>query len=94
MRPTLYLLPPVEPASKGEVMLKSLGSALFHRVVLAYKSTLLGLALVAADVVISQLQVATLPNWAHVVVGLAASVLALYRGKAVTQAPVSLPPAA
>ena len=61
--------------------LKALGVALWQRVVLAYKSTLLGMALMAADVVISQLSAAPLPQWAHAVVGVAAAILALYKGK-------------
>lgn len=68
-------------------MLKSIGLSLWTRVVVAYRSTLLGMALVAADVIVTQLQVATLPTWAHALVGIAASVLALYRGSSVPPAP-------
>jgi hypothetical protein len=60
---------------------KSLLVALWDRVFVAYKSTLIGLALVAADVVISSLQSAAIPQWAHAVVGIVASLLALYKGK-------------
>ena len=71
------------------VVLKAILSALWERVVVAYKSTLLGLALVAADAIVSSLQVAEIPQWAHVVVGVVASILALYKGKV---APPALTP--
>ena len=69
---------------------KALGVALWERVAVAHKSTFLGIVLVAADVLVTQLQVAALPQWAHALVGVAATVLALYRGKA---APIELKPA-
>jgi hypothetical protein len=62
-------------------MLKSILSALYERVFKAYKTTLLGMALVAADVIVAQLQTAPLPNWVHAVVGVVAAVLTLYKGK-------------
>jgi hypothetical protein len=68
--------------------MKTILVALYTRVVLAYRSTLIGLALVAADVVVSSLQTAPLPQWVHIVVGVAASILALYKGK---QAPALSP---
>lgn len=55
--------------------------SLYHRVILAYKSTLLGIALVAADAIVSQLQGASLPGWAHAVVGIVASILVLLKKK-------------
>lgn len=63
------------------LILKAILSALYERVIKAYKSTLIGLALVAAVVVVEQLQVAALPSWAQAVVGVVASILALYKGK-------------
>lgn len=69
--------------------LSGLGSALRERVLKAYKSTLIGLALAVADVVITQLDLAALPTWAHAIVGVASSVLLFYRGK--VQAPALTP---
>jgi hypothetical protein len=59
-----------------------LAKTLWQRVVVSYKTTLLGLALVAADAALTYLGNVNLPSWAHAVVGLAASVLALYKSKA------------
>ncbi len=70
-------------------MLSAIGTALWTRVVVAYKSTFLGIALVAADVIVSQLQAVTLPNWAHAAVGIAAALLALYKGKVVAPPPAA-----
>lgn len=70
-------------------MLKKIGLELWTRVVKAYASTLIGVALVAADVIVTNLQSATLPSWAHAVVGIVAAILALYKGKQPTPA---LPP--
>jgi hypothetical protein len=61
--------------------LSALGSALYERVFKAYKTTLLAMALTAADVLVTQLDLAAIPQWAHAVVGVVAAVLALYRGK-------------
>lgn len=61
---------------------KMLGTALWTRVILSYRTTLLGLALAAVDVIIAQLDAAPIPPWAHALVGLCAMALALYRGKA------------
>jgi len=69
-------------------MLGRIGSALWQRVFVAYKTTLFGLALVAADVVISTLQAEALPQWVHVVVGIVAAVLALYKGSVAKPTPV------
>lgn len=60
-------------------MLKAIGTALYERVILAYKSSLVAFALVVADVVISTLQTEPLPNWLHVTVGVAAFALASYK---------------
>ncbi len=70
-------------------MLKTIGNALWARLWGSYKSTLLGMALVAADVIVTQLEGATLPNWAHAAVGIAATLLALYRGKVVAPPPAA-----
>ena len=72
-------------------MFAKIGKALWERVVLAYKSTLIGLALVAADVIVTQFQAAELPQWAHAVVGIVAAILALYKGKAAPSNVVELP---
>lgn len=61
-------------------MFAKLLSSLYTSVFVAYKSTILGLALVGADAIISTLQAATLPTWAHTVVGIVASLLVLYKG--------------
>jgi hypothetical protein len=63
-------------------MIGTILTALWQRVVVAYKSTLIGLAFVAADAIITSLEVAQLPPWAHYAVGIVASILALYRPKA------------
>jgi hypothetical protein len=63
-------------------MIRTILSSLYSRVFVAYKTTFLGLGLVAADVLVTTLQAATLPTWAHTVVGIAASLLALYKGHA------------
>ncbi len=44
-------------------------------------TTVIAAALGVGDVLLSYLNVVNMPNWAHVLVGLAASLLALYRGK-------------
>ena len=62
--------------------LKSLGVALWTRVVVAYKSTLLGIAIAVADVILQQLDAVQMPQWAHALVALVAAALALYKGKA------------
>ena len=72
-------------------MWKAIGSALYERVVKAYKSTLIGIGLEAAVVVIDVVNAADVPNWVHAVVGVVAAILALYRGK---QAAPALKPAA
>lgn len=72
-------------------MFKSILISLWDRVFVAYKSTLIGVALVAATVVIDSLQAAPLPSWAKAIVGVVAAILALYKGKA--QAPQLVPPA-
>lgn len=45
-------------------------------------STILAAAIPVADSLLSYLQVISLPTWAHAVVGVAASLFALYKGKA------------
>jgi hypothetical protein len=62
-------------------MLKSIASSLYERVIKAYKSTLLAIALVGATVVVEQLEAAPLPTWAKSLVGIVAAILALYKGK-------------
>lgn len=54
---------------------------LWQRVFVSYKTTLIGLALVGADAVVSYLGSVSLPTWLHAVVGIAASVLALYKSQ-------------
>ena len=68
-------------------MFKLILAELWARVFVAYKSTLLSIALVAADVVLHQLELAPLPPWAHYLVGLAATILALYKPKAAPALP-------
>jgi uncharacterized membrane-anchored protein len=70
-------------------MIRDILSALYKRVVVAYKSTLLGLALVAATAVVETLQAESLPTWARAVVGVVSAILVLYKGK--RQAPALLP---
>jgi hypothetical protein len=72
-------------------MLKAIAGSLYDRVFVAYKSTLIGLGLVAADVVVSNLQTAALPQWAHALVGVVAAVLTLYKGKASAPQPTPTP---
>ncbi len=62
-------------------MIRTILVALYERVFKAYKSTLLGMVLVAGTVVVETLQAEALPTWARTVVGIAATLLALYRGK-------------
>jgi hypothetical protein len=69
-------------------IIKSILAALWTRVFVHYESTFVGLGFVAADVLFSTLSEASIPPWAHVVVGICASLLALAKGK--VQAP---PPA-
>ena len=54
-------------------------------------STLIAALLPVADAALSYLNVVALPQWAHVLVGLAASLLAFYKGK--QPAPQLVPPA-
>lgn len=63
------------------MFLKALGAALYERVFKAYKTTFIAILLVSGTVLIEQLQLAALPSWAQAVVGVAAAVLALYKGK-------------
>jgi uncharacterized membrane-anchored protein len=70
-------------------MIRDILSALYKRVVVAYKSTLLGLALVAATAVVETLQAESLPAWARTVVGVVSAILVLYKGK--QPAPVLVP---
>jgi hypothetical protein len=72
-------------------MFKSILSSLYERVVKAYKSTLLAIGLVAATVIVEQLQAAALPVWAKSIVGVAAAILTFYKGK--QPAPELVPPA-
>lgn len=67
-------------------MLKAIGSALYERVFKAYRSTLLGIGLEAALVVVDTVQAAEIPTWAHAVVGLVSTLLVLYKGKAAVPA--------
>jgi hypothetical protein len=62
---------------------QKLTEQLYLRLWVARKSSWAALGLVAADVVVAQLEVAPLPSWAHALVGLVATGLALYKGKAV-----------
>jgi hypothetical protein len=52
-------------------------------------STVIAALLPVADAVLSYLDVIVLPTWAHALVGVAAAVLAVYRGKV---APAQLVP--
>lgn len=58
---------------------------LWQRVFVSYKTTFLGLALVGADALVTYLGAVSLPTWLHAVVGVAASILALYKSKAQVQ---------
>lgn len=60
-------------------ILEAIGSALYERVWLAYKSSLTALALVAADAIVSSLQTEPLPQWLHVAVGIVAMALLAYK---------------
>lgn len=61
---------------------------IWQRVFVSYKTTLLGLALVGADAAVTYLGSVQLPTWLHAVVGVAASLLALYKSqKQVVAAP-------
>lgn len=59
-------------------MLKKIGSELYTRVFKAYISTFIGLAVLAADVVIQTLSGSNV-TWVHAVAGVAAALLALYK---------------
>ncbi len=62
-------------------MFRALARDLYQRVIVAYRSTLIGLALIVADVVLEWLNAVSLPPWAHYIVGLVAAGLAYYRPK-------------
>ncbi len=62
-------------------MLRKIGSDLFQRVIVSKKSTLVGLAIVAADVIIQNLVASSNPT-IHTIAGIAASLLVLYKGSA------------
>lgn len=61
-------------------MFKEIMSDLYVRVVKAYKYTLLGIGLVAADVVVQHLASVNNPI-VHAVVGLLGTVLVFYKGQ-------------
>lgn len=69
-------------------MWNKIGSALYERIVKAYKSTFLGIAIEAGIVVVDTVQAADVPAWAHAVAGVASTLLILYRGK---KQPAALP---
>lgn len=62
-------------------VIKAVGSSLKQRVFVAYRSTLTGIGLVAADAVLSTLQDQPLPQWAHVAVAIVAGAFVAYRKK-------------
>ena len=62
-------------------MLKAIGSDLYQRIFVAYKSTFLGLLIIAGDVIFAHLQTAPLPPTAHYAVGVLASLFILYKGQ-------------
>jgi hypothetical protein len=67
-------------------MLKQIGSDLYQRVIVAHKTTLLGLGLIAASVLAEAL--AASPNKiVSVIGGLVGTGLVLYKGKALPPAP-------
>ena len=66
-------------------MFKKILSELWTRVVLSYKSTFLGMAVVAADVVAQNL-LSSSNVIVHTIAGVVAAILALYRGKAAAPA--------
>ena len=92
MRPTLYLLPPVKPASKGEVLMERFGiSGLWKHT----GSTVVAGLLPIVDVTLSYLNVVSFPAWAHALVGLASLAFGAYKGKLqALVAPAPPPPAA
>lgn len=61
-------------------MFKSILSSLYERVFKAYKTTIVAAGLVAATVIVEQLQAATLPTWAKGIVGVVAAILTFYKG--------------
>lgn len=73
---------PVKEKTMENFGFAGLAKTIWQRVFVSYKSTLLGLALVGADAAVSYLTSVQLPTWLHAVVGVAASVLALYKSQA------------
>lgn len=66
---------------------KGLLRTLYQRVILSYKTTLIGLGIAAADVVIEYTQAADLPTWAHTLIGLVAAAFVLVKAKHPTLPP-------
>ena len=58
---------------------KGLLVTLWQRVILSYKSTLVGIGIALADATIQYLTAAPIPTWAHTLVGLAAAALVLVK---------------
>lgn len=60
-------------------ILKTVATAVYERVILAWKSTLLAFVVAIVDVVIDSLQTQHLPMWAHIIVGAIAVGLMAYK---------------
>lgn len=58
---------------------KGLLVTLYQRVILSYKTTLIGLGFVSVDATLSYLQAVNFPNWAHYVVGVVSGMFALIK---------------
>lgn len=58
---------------------KGLLVTLYQRVILSYKTTLIGLGFVSIDATLSYLQAVNFPSWAHYVVGVVSGMFALLK---------------
>lgn len=58
---------------------KGLLTSLYQRVIVSYKTTLIGLGFVSIDALLSYLQAVQFPAWGHYAVGLVATVFALIK---------------
>lgn len=71
---------------------KELLSTLYHRVILSYRSTLVGIAIALCDAALSYSQSVQLPSWAHTLVGILAAAFVLLKEKAGSRSPAGFVP--